>query len=494
MRKEAYARRSCWGNVSNSPCKYLFGTKKQRSIAIAKMNRQKGNVIVLPYPAQGHINPLLQFTKLLVSKGLKATFATTPYTIKYIHPSPPHITIEAISDGFDEGGCKHAPTVQAYLDSYKSVGSKSLAELIVKLRDSFSPVNCIIYDSMLPWALDVAKQFGIYGAVFLTTSASVCSMYWQIKLGHLNFPLDKGVFPISLPGLPPLQFSDLPGFIAKPQDHPAYLAAVMQQFETLEHNDWAFCNTFQELESELMKDLEGVWQLIPVGPMVPYAYLNQPTSGDISYGANFWEPASQKYLRWLETKPPRSVVYVSFGSMGTTTAKQAQEIERGLKASKKYFLWVWRESEDRLPEGFLSGLDDEVLVVTWCNQLEVLAHPAVGCFVTHCGWNSVLEALSIGVPMVAVAQGGDQPTNSKFVEEIWGVGSRAEKDSNGVLTGEELDRCIRDVMDGEKSEHINSNVSKWSESAARAASLGGSSEKNISQFIKILMTGMEKYS
>ena len=209
----------------------------------------KGHVIVLPYPAQGHINPLLQFAKLLVTKGLKATLATTPYTIKYI--DAPTVAIEAISDGYDEGGFKHAPSVEAYLESYKSVGSKTLSELILKFRHSSCPVNCIIYDSMLTWALDVAKQFGIYGAVFLTNSASLCSLYWQIRLGHQSFPLDKGVCPISLPGLPPLEFSDLPSFIARPDDHSAYLAAIMEIFETLENNDWVFCNTFEELESEV---------------------------------------------------------------------------------------------------------------------------------------------------------------------------------------------------------------------------------------------------
>ncbi|KAI4343780.1 hypothetical protein L6164_011090 [Bauhinia variegata] len=213
------------------------------------MNEQKGHVIVLPYPAQGHINPMLQFAKRLISKGVKATLATTPYTIKYIDASSVHV--EPISDGYDEGGFKFAPSVEAYLESFKSVGSRTLSELILKFRESPCPANCIVYDSLFPWALDVAQKFGIYKAVFLTNSASVCSIYWHIKLGRLNLPLDKEMFPISLPGLPPLHSSDLPSFIARPADHSAYLAAIMEKFEILEHNDWVLCNTFQELESEV---------------------------------------------------------------------------------------------------------------------------------------------------------------------------------------------------------------------------------------------------
>ncbi|KAK4264293.1 hypothetical protein QN277_025493 [Acacia crassicarpa] len=447
------------------------------------MNIPKGHVIVLPYPAQGHINPLLQFAKRLVAKGLKATLGTTPYTIKHINDAPT-VSIEPISDGYDEGGSKQAPSVESYLESYKSQGSKSLTDLILKFRDSSFPVRCIVYDSILPWALDVAKQFGIYGAVFLTNSASVCSLYWRVREGRLSLPLNDEEFPISLPGLPSLEFCDLPSFIVRPDDHSAYLAAIMDQFEALELNDWVFCNTFQELENELVKSLEGQWPLLTVGPMIPSTYLGQPSDGDTAYGASFWEPSSHTYLRWLHTKPAKSVVFVSFGSMGTTSAKQAQEIAKGLKASKKHFLWVVKETDDKLPQDLL---DDEGLVVTWCNQVEVLAHSAVGCFVTHCGWNSVLEALSIGVPIVGVAHWSDQPTNAKLAQELWGVGLTAKKDSDGILRGEVLDKCIREVMDGEKSEDIRTNASKWSESAARAAAPGGTSDNNINKFIRVLM-------
>ena len=126
------------------------------------------------YPAKGHINPVLQFAKRLASKGLKATLATTHYTVKSIHATT--VGVEPISDGYDEGGYKQTPSTEAYLESFKSVGSQTLPELISKFKDSDSPVNCILYDSLLPWALDVGRQFGIYGAVFLTNSASVCSM------------------------------------------------------------------------------------------------------------------------------------------------------------------------------------------------------------------------------------------------------------------------------------------------------------------------------
>uniref|UniRef100_A0A5B7BNL2 Glycosyltransferase n=1 Tax=Davidia involucrata TaxID=16924 RepID=A0A5B7BNL2_DAVIN len=452
------------------------------------MEKQKGHVIVLPYPAQGHINPLLQFAKRLASKGLKATLATTHYTVNSIYAAG--VGVEPISDGYDDGGFKQAPSVEAYLESFKTVGSRTLTDLILKFSNSTTcpPVNCLVYDSLLPWALDVARELGIYGAVFLTNSASVCSMFWQIDRGVLTLPVRPEIVPVSMPGLPPLGFSDMPSFLAQPASHSAYLKVILEKFSILEQNDWVFDNTFEELESELAKAMTGLWPVVMIGPMVPSAFLDHQIEADTDYGASLWKPAGDRCLRWLDTKLPKSVIYVSFGSMANIAPKQVEEIAWGLKMSNRHFLWVLKESEnDKLPIDFLSSVDEMGLVMTWCNQVEVLAHQAVGCFMTHCGWNSTLEGLSLGVPMVAVPQWSDQPTNAKFVEEVWRVGLRAKKDDEGIVGREEVEMCVREVMVGEKSEEFERNASKWCEFAKKAVSRGGSSDKIISKFVEVLV-------
>ncbi|XP_030940617.1 UDP-glycosyltransferase 74B1-like [Quercus lobata] len=451
------------------------------------MSNQKGHVIVLTYPAQGHINPLLQFAKRLASKGLKATLATTHYTVKSIHATT--VGVEPISDGYDEGGYKQAPSIEAYLESFKSVGSRTLSELISKFKDSALPVNCVVCDSLLPWALDVARQFGIYAAVFLTNSASVCSMYWHIDHGRLTLPEKQATEPVLLPGLPSLGPADLPSFLAQPSSNSAYLAVIMEKFSCLDKNDWVLCNSSEELENELVKAMFGLWPLVMVGPMVPSAYLDQQISGDIAYGASLWELSSDQCLSWLETKPPKSVIYVSFGSMADITAKQAEEIACGLIASNMHFLLVAKDSISKFPIEFINSAQERGLVVPWCNQLQVLAHQAVACFVTHCGWNSTLEALSLGVPMVAMPQWSDQPTNAKFVEELWQVGVKAKKNKEGIVTRDELGMCIKGVTAGERSEEITKNATKWRELVIRAVSLDGSSDKNIEEFVGKLVKG-----
>ncbi|XP_068309025.1 mogroside IE synthase-like [Pyrus communis] len=452
------------------------------------MENPIGQVIVVAYPAQGHINPLLQFAKRLASKGLKTTLATTPYTIKSIYA--PTVRIEPISDGYNQSGFNQAPSLAAYLDSFKTVGSKTLAELILKLNASAGspPVSCIVYDSLFPWALDVAKEFKIYGAVFLTVSASVSSMFWCVVNRGLSLLTlqetddDRGL--VNMPGLPPLAPSELPFLLSQPESetHSPYIALILEKTSKLEENDWVFCSSFQELETELLNEMQGLWPLVMVGLMVPSAYLDQQMEGDVAYGASLWEPKADQCMKWLEEKALKSVIYVSFGSMAEIAAKQVEEIAWGLKASGLNFLWVVKDPEEKLPDEFLESVGQAGLVVPWCNQLEVLGHRSVGCFVTHGGWNSTLEGLSLGVPMVVMPQWSDQPTNAKFLE-LWGVGVRVKKNEEGIVSREEIEMCVREVMGGERSGEIKRNALKWREAAKRSVSVGGNSDDNINEFV-----------
>lgn len=239
--------------------------------------------------------------------------------------------------------------------------------------------------------------------------------------------------------------------------------------------------------------MSGEWPLVMIGPILPSAYLDQQNDEDTAYGSNLWNPNNSKYLQWLDTRPPNSVVYVSFGTMAGVAPKQVEEISWGLEASEMNFLWVVKESDiDKLPTEFTNSIGEKGLVVTWCDQLKVLAHPAVGCFITHCGWNSTLEGLSLGVPMVCMPQIVDQPTNAKCVEDLWKVGLRAEKDEEGIVSREEIQRCLNEVVTGGKSEEFRRNAAKWSELARSACSKGGSSDKEIDKFVQALIKGQRK--
>jgi len=233
--------------------------------------------------------------------------------------------------------------------------------------------------------------------------------------------------------------------------------------------------------------VKGLTELFPaklIGPMVPSAYLDGRIKEDKGYGANLWKPLSEDCINWLNAKPSQSVVYISFGSMVSLTSEQIEELALGLKESEVNFLWVLRESEQgKLPKGYKDFIKEKGIIVTWCNQLELLAHDAVGCFVTHCGWNSTLESLSLGVPVVCLPQWADQLPDAKFLEEIWEVGVRPKEDENGVVKRDEFMLSLKVVMEGERSDMIRRNASEWKKLARDAVCEGGSSDKNINEFV-----------
>jgi pathogen-inducible salicylic acid glucosyltransferase len=237
--------------------------------------------------------------------------------------------------------------------------------------------------------------------------------------------------------------------------------------------------------------LKNYFHARAIGPCVPF--LPGADGHGSAYGMSLLEPEDDTCMKWLNTKPANSVVYVSFGSFASLITKQMEELAQGLKGSGKNFLWVVRAAEQKtLPKGFVENPGEKGLVVTWSPQLKVLAHEAIGCFLTHCGWNSTLEAISFGVPMLAMPQWTDQPTNAKFIEEIWGTGVRAKVDEEGLVGRDEIMRCVEDVMDGEKGCQIRKNAQKWKDLAIEAISEGGSSDHNLDEFVAYVNEMTEK--
>jgi pathogen-inducible salicylic acid glucosyltransferase len=227
-----------------------------------------------------------------------------------------------------------------------------------------------------------------------------------------------------------------------------------------------------------------MWPLRTVGPTIPSMFLDKRLEDDKDYGFSIFKPNSDACMKWLNDHPKGSVVYVSFGSLASLNVEQMEELAWGLRKSNSFFLWVVRAFEEaKLPKNFVEETSDKGLVVHWCPQLEVLTHEAIGCFVTHCGWNSTLEALSLGVPMVAVPQWTDQTTNAKYIMDVWKMGLKAPADEKGFVRREAVERCIREIMEGEKGKEIKKNALKWKTLAKEAVDQGGSSDKNIEEFV-----------
>ncbi|KAJ4723797.1 Glycosyltransferase [Melia azedarach] len=446
----------------------------------------RAHVLIIPYPSQGHINPTFQFAKRLAFKGIKSTLVLTNFVFQSIRPSQPSdpsLQFDTISDGYDNGGFANAESIQAYLQKMEAAGSKTLTELILKYRDSANPVDCIVYDPFLYWALDIAKDFGLVAAAFFTQICAVNFLYYLVHRGMLKLPISST--PVTVPGLPLLEAEDLPAYLAVEGQYPAYFEMVLKQFSNSDKVDFILVNTFYKLESEVVDSMSKFCPLLTIGPTIPSFYLDKRIQNDTDYNLNLFTFDKSTCFNWLNTKSEQSVVYVSFGSMACLSDKQMQELAWGLKQSAFHFLWVIRDSKEtnKLPNGFVDEIGDKGLIVKWSSQLEVLSNKALGCFLTHAGWNSTLEGLSLAAPMVAMPLWTDQPTDAKFVEDIWKVGIRVRASEDGIVGREEIERCIREVMEGERGEQMKENAKKWRELAIEAVSEGGTSDKNIDEFI-----------
>ncbi|XP_030923674.1 crocetin glucosyltransferase, chloroplastic-like [Quercus lobata] len=439
--------------------------------------QQQSHVVIVTYPAQGHINPALQFAIRLIRLGVHVTFFTTVSAHRrrmFKSTSPNGLSFATFSDGYDDGVIP-VDDIGKRWDQLKRNGSKTLADLIVSTANKLH----IVYTLLVPWAADVARELHLPSTFLWIQPAMVFDIYYYYFNGFAdvirNYDNDCPSSSIELPGLPLLMASrDLPSFLLASNPYTYALPIYQAHLEVLEkeRNPRILVNTFDALEPEALKAIEK-FNLVAVGPLLP---------SDKSFGGD----VSKDYIEWLNSKPESSVIYVSFGSLAVLMKQQMEEIARGLLDCGRPFLWVIRAKENGEEEKLScrEELEQMGMIVPWCSQVEVLSHPSLGCFVTHCGWNSTLESLVLGVPMVAFPQQSDQGTNAKLTEDVWKTGVRVMVNKDGIVEGDEIKRCLELVVgDGERGEAIRRNAKKWKELAMEAANEFGSSYNNLKAFV-----------
>ncbi|XP_031475789.1 UDP-glycosyltransferase 75C1-like [Nymphaea colorata] len=481
------------------------------------------HVVIVSFPAPGHINPTLQFAKVLLQRGIQITFGTTVQAQAYIASSTTTdgISFATVSDGFDSEADVNNSEPH-YPRRYERYGSASLAELIRSLTASGHPVDCVAFNFLLPWAARVAHEHGIPSALIWPQPVSVLALYY-----HYLFTCPESFADLSkeiqLPCLPPLVTEDLPSFFLPGNTHPHAIPMLREMFDNIHENKcgWAFTNSFDALEEDVIASLrEHKINATGIGPLIPSltpktikqavkeagkkeeiacngAHEKPAISNDQNAASEEKkpEPSEQdnkpkksELVEWLDAKPAGSVVYVSFGSIADVKSLQIDELAAGLMGIDHPFVWVIRPPADYpgFPAGFEDVVEKRGMVVRWCAQVEVLNHPAVGGFVTHSGWNSTLEGLVSGKPMVCVPQWSDQATNAKIVSHKWKTGLRGRKNDKGVIEREEFKRCVGLLMGEESGKEMRENAAKYKELAKLAIQEGGSSDLNIKAFIEAL--------
>ncbi|KAK3011189.1 hypothetical protein RJ639_011551, partial [Escallonia herrerae] len=323
------------------------------------------HVLVFPFIAQGHINPMVQFSKRLASKGLKVTLVATH---KSMQSQDSSIKVERISDFFEDSD-HIIDNVESFFDRLRIAVSRGLPDLIEKQNCLGCPVKIVVYDSTMPWVLDIAHQLGLYGAVFHTQSCAVGAVYYHMHKESLKIDPAEGS-TVSLPSMPLMETKDLSSFIYDMGSYPSTLRLVLNQFSNWEKADWRLFNTFDKLEGEVVNWMASRWPIKTIGPTIPSMYLDKRLEDDKDYSLSLFKPGDEDCIKWLDTKETGSVVYVSFGSLANLGEDQMEELACGLKQSNRYFLWVVRASEEsKLPTNFATEASEKGLVVNWCPQL-----------------------------------------------------------------------------------------------------------------------------
>ncbi|MED6149482.1 hypothetical protein PIB30_062918 [Stylosanthes scabra] len=449
------------------------------------------HIFLFPFMAHGHVIPTIDMAKLFASRGVKSTIITTPLNVPFISKAiakskTPYtdddihiqtIKLPLVEAGLPEG-CEnmdsftsaHADLVPNFFRATRLLQEQFEEQLLQHYPD------CVVADHFFPWVTDSASKFGIptlvfHGISFFSLCAEKCMELYQ---PHKNVSSDSEPFVIP-------EETDITRFFKEVRESEEKCYGVL-------------VNSVYELEKDYADYYRNVlgrkaWHIGPLSLCNKDAEEKTFRGKDATIDGN-------ECLKWLDTKKPNSVVYVCFGSIANFSDSQLKDIATGLEASGHEFIWVVRKSKEDgdewLPEGFEKRMEGKgVIIRGWAPQVLILEHQAIGAFVTHCGWNSTLEAVAAGVPMITWPIAAEQFYNEKLVSEVLGigVGVGAKKWSHfvgGEIEWEAVEKAVRKIMEGEEAEEMRNKAKVLSKLVKGAVEEGGSSYTDLDALIQDL--------
>ncbi|XP_018628900.1 UDP-glycosyltransferase 82A1-like [Nicotiana tomentosiformis] len=421
--------------------------------------RKKSKVLLVPYPAQGHVTPMLKLASLLLNHGLNP-IVITPNFIQ-INSKEDGISIISIPDGLEDGTPRDFFAIENAMENYMPYHFEKLVQEYEFSGKEEDGVVCVIVDLLASWAVKVANKFGIQVAGFwpamLATYRlldSIPDMLTNGIISETGCPLHNGPISISL-GQPTLRSDDLPWLIGNTTARISrfkFWTKTMERSRTLK---WLLVNTFPDechkvrnttILNTKIDQSQDCPQILPIGPLNTHVTIKN---------VSLWEEDSS-CLDWLDKQVVNSVLYISFGSWVSPIGEaKVNDLAVALELLKRPFIWVlgptWREG---LPKGYLERISKQGKIVSWAPQIDVLQHETVGCYLTHCGWNSTVEAIQSKKRLLCYPIAGDQFVNCAYIVQKWRIGVRM--DGFGLKDLEEgLKRVMEDDEMGERIGRLN---------------------------------------
>nr|A0A067YBQ3.1 RecName: Full=UDP-glycosyltransferase 13; Short=PlUGT13; AltName: Full=Glycosyltransferase UGT88H1; AltName: Full=UDP-glucose:isoflavone 7-O-glucosyltransferase KGT13 [Pueraria montana var. lobata]AGZ84546.1 UDP-glucose:isoflavone 7-O-glucosyltransferase KGT13 [Pueraria montana var. lobata] len=449
----------------------------------------KGTIVLYPAMGRGHIVPMVELGKFL------STHHHATLSVKILLPSPPNSTT-----------LRYITAVSAATPSITFLHlspSQHLLRVLQTLISQSSKPKAFILDFFNHSAADVTQTLNIPTYYYFPNAASCVALMLYTPTIHHNTKNGNSSYNDTLrriPGLPPLSPEDMPAPLLDRRSFESFANMSIQ----MRKSDGIIVNTFEKLENKAFLALKN-------GTCVSETSRSHSSTPEtrkprifcvgplVSNGGGEHDNDDSGCMSWLDLQPSRTVVFLSFGSYGRFSKSQIREIALGLERSGQRFLWVVRDPYERselsleelLPKGFLERTKERGMVVkNWAPQVKVLSHDSVGGFVTHCGWNSVLEAVSWGVPMVAWPLYAEQRLNRVvMVEEMKVALPLKEVDEDGFVRASELEERVRELMDSERGrgKEVRKRVLGATNDAVAALSDGGSSRIELNDLVGLWM-------
>ncbi|PQM39334.1 7-deoxyloganetin glucosyltransferase-like isoform X1 [Prunus yedoensis var. nudiflora] len=383
----------------------------------------KPHAVCIPAPAQSHIKAMLKFAKLLHHRGPNSLDGLADFRFEAIPDSLPDSNEDTTQDSL----CLLSPS--------KKISVAPFHALLLKLNNdaietsSNPPVTCIVSDGfMSTFTITAAEEIG--APIVLFNPIAACSFMGFIQLRAV---VEKGLAPLKdescftngyldtvidwIPGMRDIRLRDLPTFLQTTNPDDVMFNFTVEATDRAHEASAVVLHTFDALESDVLDALSSMLpRVYTVGPL--QLHLNHIPEHPLKMGYSLWKEETE-CLEWLNTKGPNSVVYVNFGSVAVMTPERLVEFGWGLANSKLPFFWVIRPDlvigeSAILPPEFVAETKERSLIAGWCPQEQVLNHPSVGGFLTHSGWNSTVESLTAGVPMLCWPCFGDQQMDCRY--------------------------------------------------------------------------------
>ncbi|CAM6129417.1 unnamed protein product [Calypogeia fissa] len=462
------------------------------------------HVLILPVILHAHFAGIFRLAVQLAKRGVTVTFVAIEKHITLLK------TFDEVQDlgfnlvSYNDSGPAQTPgdnwTTSLFLASVRDLFQPIFNKLVKDQKAGIPGPTCIIGDRFLTWARDVANELNIpyyqffsCGATFVRSLQACSKLFADGTLamkeepgGQRSLAEFEGLMKIS--GLPALRFGEMTNSNLGAEFVNSLGIAIGEA-------DGVIVNTFYELEAPQIDAIRQSWMEDSRGK-IPKLFLVGPLSNSATFkDRSFVEDSVSRgtdWLQWLAGRPPKSVVYVCVGTIVRFTPQQMKDLALALEATDQSFLWVIpRRSEGGLPPNFEARIGEKGLIVNeWVPQLPILMHSSIGGFVTHCGWNSIIESILSGVPMAAWPQmQTDQFINCRYIVDVLkiAVEVRPQDYSTGLQKPEELENAVRFLLSGEGNS-LRSRIQELKKKAEAAVVDGGVSKKALNDLIQSFPT------